>query len=430
MIRAQFEHDNIAEAEIVCGIEHSGTSESGVAEEPAPDRSTPDRPQSKLFGSWRRPTWFSLSYSTIRQRYPVRRKPNPFGPETQAQQPFSRLNSLSPDLNRAGEGPSTETALTDATPGTNRGRKAGPKLPSIDFLSQVVPHPPMVAWDDESHMDLPYDNPYYTRSIRNTLWLPRDPFGLLDLDDTVDLRTAITSEPTAGNLGTWLGNVETTSSPLPISDPSSPPLGTPQVPSTPQSHTGSEEIELPAGIARRVQNLSQEDDVEYTHRRRRPSFFRSDSSGIESSMGTPRLTVRRPSGASTLTAFRGRPRASSFLSVMDQSQRGRSQTEVGLRPDMHAQAEFARLNLERTNTSASQLGLGRPSNSPRPPTRGVTTHEALVRELIAEEEEALVDRIKEEQAEAEAATGGTRSWLTSWMYRIHHHHHDHAPTSS
>jgi hypothetical protein len=40
-------------------------------------------------------------------------------------------------------------------------------------------------------------------------------------------------------------------------------------------------------------------------------------------------------------------------------------------------------------------------------------------EVIAEEQEAAEERLKEEQAEADHANG-KKSWLTSWIYsRIH-----------
>lgn len=81
-------------------------------------------------------------------------------------------------------------------------------LPS-DKLAETQPfalcssHPPHPSWNDDSSPEHGYENPYYSRAITDFLWLPRDPLAILDLDDTVDLRVSITSEPGAGKLGTW-----------------------------------------------------------------------------------------------------------------------------------------------------------------------------------------------------------------------------------
>jgi hypothetical protein len=40
----------------------------------------------------------------------------------------------------------------------------------------VIPHPPPAPWDDQAIIDLPYDNPFYTRTIDNVLWLPQNPW--------------------------------------------------------------------------------------------------------------------------------------------------------------------------------------------------------------------------------------------------------------
>jgi hypothetical protein len=45
----------------------------------------------------------------------------------------------------------------------------------------------------------------------------------------------------------------------------------------------------------------------------------------------------------------------------------------------------------------------------------VSSHAAIVQEVMAEEEHALANRLEEEEAEAEKATT-TKSWLTSWMF--------------
>src|SRR5260370_40391684 len=60
------------------------------------------------------------------------------------------------------------------------------------------------ATDDESDPDHSYDNPYNSGPIRNSLWLPRNPCSLLDLDDTVDLSRALAPSDNPGDLRSWI----------------------------------------------------------------------------------------------------------------------------------------------------------------------------------------------------------------------------------
>jgi hypothetical protein len=416
MCRAQFEHDDIAEAQIVCSTGLREASETGEAA--VPDRVVSNGRQTKFFGSWRRPIWFSLSYSTVRQYRPVKRQPNPFGPPHSPS--FSRL--ASPDIHETVKQDSGEPSVIETNPRT-ADFKNGPRLSTQDLLSLVVPHAPTVAWDDESHIELPYDNPYYRRSVDNVLWLPRDPFGVLDLDDTVDLRVSITSEPTAGQLGTWLAVADTTESPRPMSQISNPDSLLEVSVSSPlpkRKYTGLEEISLPSGIAKRVQALDKEDDVEDA-RERRPSFFSRTSSSRDKTSdsgsareGNPRIVFRKPSdspsmGHRTYAGNDRRLRASSLLSISERPQRGRSATESIPRPDIHAQAHFSRSHLSVVSPSMNQA-----THQSR--SRNITTQEAVMQEIIAEEGEARAERLRDEEANAEAAKG-YKSWLTSWLSR-------------
>lgn len=71
----------------------------------------------------------------------------------------------------------------------------------------VVPHHPLRPWEDI----LPYqrsrgysDQPAYTDDYDDFLWLPRDPLSTLDLDDSVEMRLALTtSAGGSGRLGDW-----------------------------------------------------------------------------------------------------------------------------------------------------------------------------------------------------------------------------------
>jgi len=136
------------------------------------------------------------------------------------------------------------------------------ELPSNSRVKINPPHPP---WDDNSLPDQPYENPYYTLPIKDALWLPMNPIGTLDLDATVTMNVALTSEPGAGYLGplserlTSVGSVLSgltadLESAISVDEMSinDPPLD------------GTEEIELPPTIASRVQNLKSDGDVSTT----------------------------------------------------------------------------------------------------------------------------------------------------------------------
>jgi hypothetical protein len=417
MCRSQFEQSDVAEAAVVCGIATPVSREASEGPEDIPDR-PPSLGRSRLFQTLRRPAWLSFSYSTIRPHYPQRRQPNPFGPKPTSP-PFSRLGSMSLDESRTIlEGPmrpNSAVAAVDEPASVSNVRN----LPSLkNGNGPVVPHPPLVAWDDETNVDLPYDNPYYTRSIRDVLWLPRDPFGLLDLDDTVDVRRSITSQPMASELGSWPGqDGEAAGSPGSISRSTNSlsPENLRSPPSSPRQYTGREEIELPPGIARRVHSLGQEGDVEDAYERR-PSLWTRKSEKDKDSLSTAsRIPTRRPSildnaNFQSFSSGRPPPRSPSLLSPGEKPQRDRSTSELGTRPDMHAQAEFVRSAL--SVATVEQLDIPGPSHP-----RVLTTHEALEIEVQVEEAEALEQRLKEEEEEEQRARGSQLWWIPSWMFR-------------
>jgi len=366
----------------------------------------------------------NFSYSTTGQRvrHSLRRQPDPFGPKNSS---FSRLGSKSLDRNSASGEPikapappvnvdSEQTYPAPQEPVTNivdsdplrRSRSA-----ILKPLSPVVHHPAPVAWDDDPHLDLPYDNPYYTQAIDNVLWLPRDPFGILDLDDTVDLRVALTSDLQAPALGTWVVPGET-SSPESIHAKSS----TTTQPGIPQrQYTGSEEIVLPPAIAKRVRELEEDDDVEDTIQQRPPMFGRRNpSSDRRSSIigGPPSPQL----GFRSFSAGAGsRTRSASVLSVLEPPRVDRSASSdqpSGTRPDAHAQADFVRSTLPAAHMLASQLSV---ISSPLSRVQKVTTHDAVVTEVAAQEASALAERLEEEWAES--GKDQSKSWLTAWMFK-------------
>lgn len=444
MCRAQFDHDDITEAQIICG---RGRAEYGPDREPsatdaegdtnALTETPPARSHPSIF-TWRLPAWVNFSYTTVRARpqHVVRRPPNPFGPHGERAS-FSRLRSLSVDLDRLpmpSQPSSSHNGLETDYFGEHEANTAtrpiiAPIQRSNSDFRIVVPHPPPVPWDDQTTYELPYDNPFYTRNINNVLWLPRNPCGTLDLDDTIDLRTSLTVELSASELGTWLGAPET-SSPLGMSVASNLPtthsehmLEVPDV-----TYTGTEEIELPPVIAKRVQSIYREDNVDQVVRPRKPSAYSRKASSAASDKQSLAGTVRRwPSAADShhpAFSFRSfsrpstRARSSSVLSALEplprhdpppRHDRSRpSEHELGVRPDAHAQADFV-----DAHGSSSRISIQPP---PTIRSGNVSVLQAIVREVIAEEKHALANRLEDEQAEADKANV-TKSWLTSWAFK-------------
>lgn len=136
--------------------------------------------------------------------------------------------------------------------------------PSSSRVTVNPPHPP---WDDNSLPDQPYENPYYTLPIKDTLWLPVNPIGTLDLDMTVTMSVALTSEPGAGHLGPLserLTSVGSVLSGLTADLESGISISGDEVSFNEPPLDGTEEIELSPTIASRVQNLRNDSDVSTT----------------------------------------------------------------------------------------------------------------------------------------------------------------------
>ncbi|OCF73930.1 hypothetical protein I204_05778 [Kwoniella mangroviensis CBS 8886] len=71
-----------------------------------------------------------------------------------------------------------------------------------DLQRIVAPHPALQPWEDipPYYRSRGYDDqPTYTDNYDDFLWLPRDPLSTLDLDDTVEMRVALTTS--AGGSG-------------------------------------------------------------------------------------------------------------------------------------------------------------------------------------------------------------------------------------
>ncbi|KIY72425.1 DUF221-domain-containing protein [Cylindrobasidium torrendii FP15055 ss-10] len=488
ILRTQFEHDDIMEAEMLFGSDKAPASPT--AGEHDQDDTAMEDAQGLIphnhNGGWslRVPEWVSFAYGTIRQRHRANAPPNPF---RQNMTTFSRIGSRSTE----GHGTTAEPKYAEHPPLSLAIDALAPIEPQIadddDLTGPVVPHPPPVAWDDMHTPDLPYDNPYYVRPIKNVLWLPRNPCGILNLDETVDLKTSITVEPSTGKLGTWQGMAHV-ESPMEMSQVS---LGYSELAPTSEQATrtpkqsivssssmnsvdGTEDIELPLAIARRVREGGEH--IEHAMSRR-PSTFRRPSTskgrrGSGTSSTQPFLKSYRSFSDGIGSAESQRARATSIMSSLDVpraemsdssgsiaarvvemsstperrtrmspspdqwvSEHGRTLSPDaarrkrsfgrpqssgskmsslrrmshgdGLRPDAHAQAEF----VDHANRSHTSL-----HNVPSPLRRAenLSAHQAIMREVMAEEQDAFIDRMDAEQAEASKTT---RSILTSWLYR-------------
>ena len=437
MCRAQFELDDIAEADIVCQRRFRSSSSEPETD---PDKSVTcsnihgandvvNRLDSKR--DWRLPAWINFSYSIPRRGLgPQGRHPNPFGPQQEKELSLSVSQPCEvhvPERLSPQEGPSSVTtyAPDKGYPWNVPGAKRDLRVLNISLdksdSDTIVPHPPPAPWDDQAVIDLPYDNPFYTRTIDNVLWLPRNPTCVLDLDDTVDMKISITVEASVGRLGTWLGLGETLSPTSPIPTPSPPEqiamspvmqcsLGLPEV-------DGTESIDLPPIIAQRVQ--AKEGGVEQALRTRKSAIYpRRPSTGDKNSSNPISVRPQRPQTAERpmLPSYRSfsdstsnRPRSSSSALQLPPSgtvERICPDQDLGIRPDAHAQAEFVAANTSRI--SLKPPNLSRNVN--------VSAAQAIFHEVVQEERQALWDRLEEETAEAKQSQS-TKSWLTSWMFR-------------
>jgi len=445
MVRAQYERDDVLEADIVCNGRRTASSSNvdGETEQEwidapqhKPDETVVNSLHSRAQAlTWKMPAWVDFSYATINRRggRTQHRRPNPFGPHkdldlTQQQHITQPLESHVPNPTIRLDGPSKKDEFPWNSPFSEQKHNTVQNF-DVDPTSSapVVSHPPPIPWDDQSTIDLPYDNPFYTRTINNVLWLPRNPAGILDLDDTVELKVAIPVEPSAGRLGTWLG-IRETSSPDEISESpdgranqSENDLTSMRATSLIPEINGTEDIELPPIIAKRVQ--AREPDIDYATLKYRKSsvFTRKTGASDKASLDARSVRTRRPSvldksglsyhSFSNGAPSPGRPRSASMMTTLQVPsspvQHPYSSDEFGVRPDAHAQAEFI-----AANKSTSQLSL--------PPKMGrgqnVSASQAIFHEILEEERQALEERIQEETAEAHQ-TQSTKSWLTSWMFK-------------
>jgi len=263
--------------------------------------------------------------------------------------------------------------------------------------------------------------------------LPRNPVGILDLDDTVDVHKALTSEPGADQLSEWpserMASVASGLSVLGLSTIASfsnTDLDRNSLAPSRQL-TGDENISLRRGLARRVDAIEKEGDVEVARqpssvfgRQRTRSGHRTPSTtSRQGSLGLgppPIFSGMRSFSSGSGSRPRPQRRTSSILSTTDPRTHPRSLSadqNVDQRPDFHAQAEFAKSMLSMTSPPLPESN----GDEELPGTSAISTQTAVMHEVIKEEQEAAEDRLEREQKEVDANAKVGSSWWTSWMFR-------------
>ncbi|CAE6478030.1 unnamed protein product [Rhizoctonia solani] len=426
--RAKFEAADIAEAKAACGLGHSlartGTEEKFVDCE-AQEVNTASTGQlgriaQRLVG-WHSPSNIDM-YSTIPRVRPKpadRRLENLFKPPSQPPplppRPTSHIST-----------PSRSTHL--APPPVPERRI--PRLASWETFRAdvplVMPHDERRPWDDNPNNTATYENPSYTQEVPEYLWLPKNPLSLLDLNDTVKLHRALTSEADGGDMSESISLDEEAAVGSFRDDASMDPF---------TELTGEESIALSAIIRDRLDHGDIGEDFDYHDGdtassvfSRRPSGGTVASRHLRSSNAYRSFSagVRR-SGGNLLTPITPNRHRSHSVGVA---------VDPALQPNLNVQAQFlpgehgvAPPTLRRL---ASGLSLGRRSSAERPrsqdetPCRhnrprantgasmAVSVREALLREVCEEERTATEERIRQELMESEHLTA-PRKW-TAWMY--------------
>ncbi|KAF8480584.1 hypothetical protein JB92DRAFT_3102097 [Gautieria morchelliformis] len=305
--------------------------------------------------------------------------------------------------------------------------------------SIVTPHAKHAPWDDFPHLNRPYENPFYVAPIDNFLWLPRNPFGVLDLDDSVDMHQSLTSELGAGELGRWMN--ETAEAPLSLTGdlvetPSTMPSRSPDSNHSDSVHggfpfntgrhlSGAEHISLSSVLSERVSRLEREDDIDRASAQRstisRSGYGRRMSIALRHSSSDWRQSGLTHSASQPLPPFLGRSvsgrSAASKLQISPQRLRSTSHDPVN-EPDLQAEAVFmdssfsVPVSLHGTTGRASRL-THRHERATGPP---VPMRDAVVGEIIAEERVEAMERIRLETEEQRLKDAQKPSWWNSWLW--------------
>ncbi|EJD50636.1 hypothetical protein AURDEDRAFT_112230 [Auricularia subglabra TFB-10046 SS5] len=158
------------------------------------------------FLTWRLPRGMNFSYSSVpvQSNRTAAYRPNPFSQAAREQK------VQAPDVAqwRQTVGPLQASQILDQEdPPISKSEREEQEREEPKAI--VTAHPKKQPWDDRPRLDRPYVNPYYATPLDNFLWLPLNPFSVLDLDESADMHRALTSEPHAGKLGVWLNDAPT-----------------------------------------------------------------------------------------------------------------------------------------------------------------------------------------------------------------------------
>ncbi|KZT41882.1 DUF221-domain-containing protein [Sistotremastrum suecicum HHB10207 ss-3] len=469
--RTKFAEDDMLEAEVVCGLvdvvevqQVEGFTEE--SQDSSLDSTSRLRQLMHRFAShrlhfwnWKVPSGASYLQSSVRGNgsEQEQRPPVPFGNQRSSTASFRRLESTSgtDSPEQAQTLPPTPARKDSAAPplastGKDWTGVGGPAAPPVnaefeqrDVDQLVSPHGPHPTWDDSLRVDIPYDNPYYSRTFENFLWLPRDPFGLLDLDDTVDLHLSLTSDPATGQLGKWAGQESTMQEQQQVIVAESFLQDSPRTDAASAHFPSSihESIVPPTDHSPGVEVESAPEDTEATEYGFSQQSRKSSSTGgrRRSSVGlrpTPsrlnsHISLRLPSThassdhrlpvRSATAPVPSHETAIDITSGTSESGLGNSVSQpTGLdpRPAMAPSAfslsrSLLAPSLNRTRSRGLDMIQEASRGSSRPPS--VNLHEAVMTDVWAEEQRAAQERMRrEEQEESQRLT---KSPLTSWIWR-------------
>ena len=323
------------------------------------------------FSSWKLPSWFDFSLG------PTQYSTKPLATFDSTGVTPPRLSSTG-NVKRAATHTFVPTTLTDVLP-----EPTSTSHPTAQHAHQVVPHPALGPWDDQTMVDRPYNNPFYSRPIDNFLWLPRNPCATLDLDDTVDLRMPLgiqdleivsqTDPPQEAETASLFQGL--TTEPLP---------------------NGTEALELPEVIMKQIG--SKEGGVQHESIRSVIHHRTSNNASVS------------PRQHQSSTMNKGLPHLN-----------GRSLSEgINVRPPRTSQRASLQLtpHIFRTRSVDIEQGTQRPTSyydtaktsEDLSQLQNIPAHQAIVHEVLAEE--GLIRQLEEDEGKAKV----TKSWLTSWMF--------------
>jgi hypothetical protein len=391
--RAKFERDDLDEAMIICGLQDSQPRDVEAQSPSSHERKignsdTRQGPvkQTRISATWRVPRLFPFNYtmSAPRARSNAQRRSIPFE-NTGAHYAPVRVESPEAADYRA-------TVLAHTTESNND--KSG---------SLVSPRPPHPRWNDESDPDHPYDNPYYSRPIRNSLWLPRNPCGLLDLDDTIDLSEVLTSS-TSKNSGDLRSCLPSDFQPL-LSEHSPGNLAnvSPEtlIATMPPGYSGNEEMVFPP----QASGVQSSDDREVSQLERHSSVHRLHGYNSHNRSQTTPTTASWPPFHSEGRPFFDPSTRSASQPIVAWSQSSTSRDPelaeiAGRLPGVNASVELLTCSQQRPRGHMAEAST-------------VTLAEVVTREAVVEERKVMDERMRKEEAEAEEnAKTPKRPW---WM---------------